>query len=78
MFNYLKSSVSRESPRKDISKSQKSTKSDSDFDEEARKLWKQLNLDYDSRSSSVWNPTDPIWKVVFLFEIANSQLSFTF
>ena len=70
MFNYLKSSVSRESPRKDISKSNKSTKSDSDFDEEARKLWKQLNLDYDSRSSSVWNPTDPIWKVVFLFEIA--------
>lgn len=65
MFNYLKKSVSGESPRKDVSKSAgKSTKSDSDFDEEARKLWKQLNLDYDSRSSSVWNPTDPIWKVL--------------
>ena len=68
MFSYLKKSVSRSDNRdnnstKIKSSSIRSDKSDSDFDEEARKLWQKLNLDYDSRSSSVWNPTDPIWRV---------------
>lgn len=33
-----------------------------DFDEEARALWAKLNLDPNTKSSSSWNVTDPIWR----------------
>jgi len=33
-----------------------------DFDDEARKLFKKLNLDPDARSGGKWNPVDPIYR----------------
>lgn len=33
-----------------------------DFDDEARALWQQLNLDPSSRKAGLWNPLDSIWR----------------
>jgi hypothetical protein len=57
-MNFVKSML-----RSSQERSRKGTEGNLDFDEEARALWARLNMDpVRSRSGSVWNPADPIWR----------------